>query len=469
MIRREGFTWLLDFAPAKGGSAPPPPDPYATSAAQTQSNQQTAAYNAAINRGNTFTPYGSSTYTTRTDPTTGAPVYDQTISLSPDTQALLDQQMAQDRQLGNISQGMMSQVENAYRNPIDTSGLPSMVGSVGDNLPALQSSLDVQGPNLQGSLDTSGLPSLFGADNLGTERQQVQDALYSRYKSTLDPEYQQREERARTLLANQGVVQGSEAWNNEMDRLTRDRNAAYDTARTSSILGGANEMSTLSGIASQNRGQLFGERQAAGNFQNSARGQAMAEALARFGANNDARQQGLNQQVTAGNYANQARGQGIQELLALRNQPLNEFNALRSASQVEAPQFSGPNAVSMANTDVAGNINQAYQNQLDAWNARQQSSNSFLNSLMGVGGQLGSAAILASDRRLKTNVKRVGLLPQGIGVYDYEYAGDPKHERIRGVMAQEVERVDPDAVLEMDDGYKAVDYSRVLAKALEAA
>ena len=124
-------------------------------------------------------------------------------------------------------------------------------------------------------------------------------------------------------------------------------------------------------------------------------------------------------------------------------------------------------AVSMANTDVAGNINQAYQNQLDAWNARQQSSNSFLNSLMGVGGQLGAAFI--SDRRLKTNVKRVGLLPQGIGVYDYEYAGDPKHERIRGVMAQEVERVDPDAVLEMDDGYKAVDYSRVLAKALEAA
>ena len=73
MIRREGFTWLLDFAPGKGGSAPPPPDPYATSAAQTQSNQQTAAYNAAINRGNTITPYGSSTYTTRTDPTTGAP------------------------------------------------------------------------------------------------------------------------------------------------------------------------------------------------------------------------------------------------------------------------------------------------------------------------------------------------------------------------------------------------------------
>lgn len=438
MIRREGFTWLLDFAPAKGGSAPAAPDPIATSNAQTQSNQQTAAYNAAINRGNTYTPYGSSTYSTRTDPNTGAPIYDQTISLSPDTQALLDQQMAQDRQLGNISQGMMSQVENAYRNPIDTSRLPSMVGTVGDNLPALQSTLDM-----------SKAPAMFGADNLGTERQQVQDALYSRYKSTLDPEYQQREERARTLLANQGVVQGSEAWNNEMDRLTRDRNAAYDTARTSSIVGGANEMSTLSGIAAQNRQQ------------------ALSEALAKYGANNDARQQGLNQQVTAGNFANQARGQGIQELLALRNQPLNEFNALRSASQVEAPQFSGPSAVSMANTDVAGNINQAYQNQLDAWNARQQSSNSFLNSLMGVGGQLGAAFI--SDRRLKTNVKRVGLLPQGIGVYDYEYAGDPKHERIRGVMAQEVERVDPDAVLEMDDGYKAVDYSRVLAKALEAA
>ena len=83
----------------------------------------------------------------------------------------------------------------------------------------------------------------------------------------------------------------------------------------------------------------------------------------------------------------------MQELLALRNQPLNEFNALRSASQVEAPQFSGPSSVSMANTDVAGNINQAYQNQLNAWNARQQSSNGLLGSLMGLGGTLGGAWI----------------------------------------------------------------------------
>ena len=364
MIRREGLAWLFDFAPGKGGSAPPAPDPYATSQAQTQSNQATAAYNAAINRGNTYTPYGSSTYTTRTDPTTGAPVYDQTISLTPDTQALLDQQMAQDRQLGNISQGMMGQVENAYRNPIDTSKLPGLTGAVGDNLPALQS-----------TLDTGNLPALLGADDLLGARKQVQDALYQRNTAMLDPEWQQREERARTLLANQGVVQGSEAWNNEMDRLTRSRSADYTRAREGSILQGLGEMTGLSDMARGNRSQL------------------MSEAIARYGANNDARQQGLQQQIAAGNFGNQSRAQGMQELLALRNQPLNEFNALRSASQVEAPQFSGPSSVSMANTDVAGNINQAYTNQLNAWNARQQSSNGLLGSLMGLGGTLGGAWI----------------------------------------------------------------------------
>ena len=61
-----------------------------------------------------------------------------------------------------------------------------------------------------------------------------------------------------------------------------------------------------------------------------------------------------------------------------------------------------------------------------------------------------------SDVRLKENIKRVGLLDDGLPVYTYTYKGDDKTQM--GVMAQEVERVKPHAVATMDNGYKAVNY-----------
>jgi hypothetical protein len=72
---------------------------------------------------------------------------------------------------------------------------------------------------------------------------------------------------------------------------------------------------------------------------------------------------------------------------------------------------------------------------------------------------LGAAALplLFSDRRLKSNIVRVGTHPLGIGIYDYDIFG----ERQRGVMADEVERVLPQAVLTHSSGFKMVDYGRL--------
>ena len=92
----------------KGGKKPATPDPVAVTRAQTESNQDTAAYNAAINRTSTYTPQGSSVFTnTGTDPTTGAPIYRQDVTLSPDAQALYEQQTAQSRALCNLAHGLM--------------------------------------------------------------------------------------------------------------------------------------------------------------------------------------------------------------------------------------------------------------------------------------------------------------------------------------------------------------------------
>jgi Chaperone of endosialidase len=62
---------------------------------------------------------------------------------------------------------------------------------------------------------------------------------------------------------------------------------------------------------------------------------------------------------------------------------------------------------------------------------------------------------LGSDRRLKDDISQVGTLFDGTPVYGYRYKGAPAYHI--GLMAQDVERTNPSAVIEIN-GYKAVDY-----------
>lgn len=68
-----------------------------------------------------------------------------------------------------------------------------------------------------------------------------------------------------------------------------------------------------------------------------------------------------------------------------------------------------------------------------------------------------SALMMASDERVKENKAPVGALADGQTIWSYNYKGDPT-PRI-GLMAQEVERVRPDAVAEIG-GIKAVNYAK---------
>lgn len=98
------------------------------------------------------------------------------------------------------------------------------------------------------------------------------------------------------------------------------------------------------------------------------------------------------------------------------------------------------------------------------------------STISGLGSSISSAlpGVLAmfSDERLKEDIEPVGALFDGSNVYRYRYKGDAT-PRI-GLLAQEVEKTRPDAVIEVG-GYKAVDYGRAtqyaseLSKFLEAA
>jgi hypothetical protein len=80
------------------------------------------------------------------------------------------------------------------------------------------------------------------------------------------------------------------------------------------------------------------------------------------------------------------RGLANTELTAERNQPINEITALMSGGQVNQPQFGNTPQSSVANTDVAGITQQAYDNSLNPWRAQTASNNAMMGGLFSLGG-----------------------------------------------------------------------------------
>lgn len=89
---------------------------------------------------------------------------------------------------------------------------------------------------------------------------------------------------------------------------------------------------------------------------------------------------------------------------------------------------------------------------------------------MGILGGLGSAAsgiaslfslFPGSDRRMKEGIEQIDVLDNGLPFYLFRYKGGVIF--YAGVMADEVERVHPEAVYANDDGFLMVDYERAVA------
>lgn len=168
---------------------------------------------------------------------------------------------------------------------------------------------------------------------------------------------------------------------------------------------------------------------------------------------NDARLQAVAQ---GGNTA----GQALQQETALRSVPLNEANALLTGSQVQAPQLQQTAGTQVAPTDVIGAYNNSYNAQMQSYNAQLANSNAQMGGLFGLAGTLGGAALRYSDERLKTDIHRIGYADNGLPIYTFRYKSEPDEIQV-GVMAQDVEKVRPDAVFHTSRGYKVVNYGAV--------
>jgi hypothetical protein len=88
-----------------------------------------------------------------------------------------------------------------------------------------------------------------------------------------------------------------------------------------------------------------------------------------------------------------------------------------------------------------------------------------------VGGNMLGAALglnkpATSDMRLKTNIKELGRLDNGLGVYSWDWTEEAEEKGLSnsmrsGFMAQEVEEIMPENVVTMPSGYLAVKYDKV--------
>ena len=109
--------------------------------------------------------------------------------------------------------------------------------------------------------------------------------------------------------------------------------------------------------------------------------------------------------------------------------------------------------VASFNTNMqAGMYNSAMNNQAALQGARIQSDAMRQAGMMGMIGQIGSS--IFSDKRMKTDIKPVGTAGNVLGLtaYEFRYKGDK--EKHVGFMAQDVKKVLPEAVEEVEHNGK---------------
>jgi hypothetical protein len=442
-------------------SAPAAPDYTGAATATAQGNLDAARAAAAANRVNQYTPYGSLEYSQSGTDSYGNPTWSARTNLNDVGQQLLNNQNQTSLGLGGAINSQLGQVNATMGqgfNP-NTSPITSNIGQA--NINQLTGQANVQNltgnANLQNQTDYAG--GMAGWDK-------ANQILQAR----LQPQMAQQQEAQNAALANQGIVQGTKAYDNAMRTFNQ----------------GQNDLLTNSQLAGQNIGQnLFTQGLQGAQFGNTANQQTFSNAQNQMQANNalaqqnysnsQAQQQANNaigqqqfgNQLINANLGNAAQQQQYNQALTNYNLPLNTLSALRSGAQVQNPTFQNvPQQATTSGADLLGATTATGNYNLGTYNSQQAANSNLTGGLLGLGGTLGAAALI-SDIRTKQNIKAIGMLSNGLPIYEYEYKPEWKeeagHGKFIGVMAQEVELVQPEAVITRPDGYKMVNYGALNA------
>lgn len=181
-------------------------------------------------------------------------------------------------------------------------------------------------------IDASGLPPV-GSD-FSQDRQRVEQAMFDRLNPQLDRDRVGLE----NTLVNQGFQRGTEAFTNAMDQHNRQVN---------------DQRLAVTSRGLQEQQGLFGMEQA-------------------------------------------NRGRALQEMLALRNQPINEISALMGGGQVHLPGAQAYQGGNIGAADVAGNVYNTAALQQKQYEQQMAQHNQNLAGLYG----LGQAALMGGTRAM---------------------------------------------------------------------
>jgi len=245
---------------------------------------------------------------------------------------------------------------------------------------------------------------------------------------------------------------------------------AQQRANIMAGLAGAAGSSGVAGLAQTlaNQGSIQAQsvsadlaRQQAQNEQLRARGAADIQRLEAQGA----------MQVQQAQLAEAAR---LQQLTLGEQARLDQLER-QGAGQVQMAQLSGQQWVQEAEMQrqatllgvayggaagASAGVNQAYANQMNSMMTQASIYNQNAQMWYNMGGDIMSAgATLASDRKLKKNISKIGESPSGLNIYSFEYIDSENKEGVfQGVIADELES---NAVFKRDDGYDMVDYNMI--------
>jgi hypothetical protein len=180
-------------------------------------------------------------------------------------------------------------------------------------------------------IDASGLPPVGG--DFSQDRQRVEQALFDR----INPQLERDRASLENTLVNQGFQRGTEAFTNAMDQFNRQAN----DQRLAVTASGLREQQGLVGMEQANRQR------------------------------------------------------SLQEMLALRNQPINEISALMGGGQVHLPGAQAYQGGNIAAADVAGNAYSTAALQQKQYEQQMAQHNQNLAGLYG----LGQAALMGGMKK----------------------------------------------------------------------
>ena len=141
-----------------------------------------------------------------------------------------------------------------------------------------------------------------GINDFGGDTDRMESATFERGMNLLRPGQEREQQAMNQRLADQGLVPGSEAYNAELERLSRQHSSARENLALSSVGAGRQEHGRLTQLAQSIAGQGFNQDLASRGFSASEQGRRFSQGLA--GAQFDAGESGRRfQEDLAGNQA----------------------------------------------------------------------------------------------------------------------------------------------------------------------